>query len=271
MEQKQIAIIIPARYASTRFPGKPLAKIGDKSMLQRVYLNAQRASDHLPSCNILVATDDERIADHCKEHGIAFVMTSPECRTGTDRVLEAANTLSPRPDFIVNMQGDAPFTPWDFVRDVIDDYYDNPDIDVITPINQLTWEELDALREHKKTNPFSGTTAIYDGERIAHWFSKTIIPAIRNEENYRTREPLSPVNRHIGLYAYTYDALSKFVTLPESIYERLEGLEQLRFLENDMRIRIVRVKYGERPAMSGVDTPDDLKKAQDFAEQLEAS
>ncbi|MGE4312976.1 MAG: 3-deoxy-manno-octulosonate cytidylyltransferase [Pseudobdellovibrionaceae bacterium] len=264
-----IAIIIPARYASTRFPGKPLAALGGKSMLRRVYETAIKASEHLGRIEIVVATDDERIAQHCEDHGMSHVMTSPDCATGTDRAMAAMAQLKEKPDFIVNLQGDAPFTPWDFVRDVIDDYRANPDIDVITPVTRLSWEQLDKLREQKINNPFSGTTAVLDAHRNALWFSKNIIPAIRKEEVLRSKSDMSPVYRHIGLYAYTRQALEAFESLDEGKYEALEGLEQLRLLENGMRIRAVIVDYQGRPAMSGVDTPDDLARAEAILREYE--
>lgn len=264
----KIAIIIPARYASTRFPGKPLAMLGGKTMLARVYETAHKAAAHIENADVVIATDDARIADHCTEQKMPFVMTSPEAPTGTDRVMEAVTKLEVQPDFIVNLQGDAPFTPWDFVRDVIEDYRADTDIDVITPVVQLDWKGLDKLREQKVNNPFSGTTAVLNPDRRALWFSKNIIPGIRKENKLRETESLSPVYRHIGLYAYTRKALKKYVTLPESNYEKLEGLEQLRLLENGMRIRAVIVDYKGRPAMSGVDTPDDLTRAEALLKEL---
>jgi 3-deoxy-manno-octulosonate cytidylyltransferase (CMP-KDO synthetase) len=118
---------------------------------------------------------------------------------------------------------------------------------------------LDTLRESKKTTPFSGTTAILDSNNRALWFSKNVIPAIRKED--RT-QPHSPVYRHIGLYGYARAALQKYVTLPPSHYEQLEGLEQLRAIENGMTIQAVVVDYKGRPAMTGIDSPEDLQRAE---------
>ena len=265
----KIAIIIPARFASTRFPGKPLAMLGGQAMLSRVYKTALKAAEHIDNVTVAVATDDGRISSFCEEEDIPFIMTSPSCPTGTDRVMEAVSKLEDKPDFIVNLQGDAPFTPWDFVREVIDDYIENPDIDVITPVTRLSWDQLDKLRDQKLTNPFSGTTAVLDKNRNALWFSKNIIPGIRKEDKLRALTDISPVYRHIGLYAYALPALEKFVTLDEGSYEALEGLEQLRLLENHMRIRAVIVDYKDRPAMSGVDTPDDLKRAEELLSEFD--
>lgn len=258
----KIAIIIPARYASTRFPGKPLAMLGGKAMLAHVYHNAREAVAGLDNATLMVATDDSRISSYCLEAGFNCVMTSESCHTGTDRVVEAAGALPERPDFILNMQGDAPFTPADFIRAMIDEYLENPDSDIITPVTRMTWTQLDKLRDSKQTTPFSGTTAVLDANRNALWFSKNIIPAIRKEEKLRDSDELSPVFRHIGLYGYTWDALQKYKDMEPSYYEELEGLEQLRALENGMKIRAVIVDYKGRPSMSGVDSPEDLIRAE---------
>lgn len=257
-----IAIIIPARYASTRFPGKPLAVLGGKAILNRVYENALEATKGLDNIKVAVATDDERIANHCREHNINFVMTSVDCHTGTDRVIEAAASFEEQPTFVLNMQGDAPFTPADFVRSMIDEHLADPEADIITPVTKMNWAQLDKLREDKKTTPFSGTTAVLDPNRNALWFSKNIIPGIRKEKDLRAASDLSPVHRHIGLYGYRWDALQMYKTLAPSFYEELEGLEQLRALENGMRIKAVIVDYKGRPSMSGIDSPEDLDRAE---------
>lgn len=253
------AIIIPARYASTRFPGKPLAILGGKTVLERVVDIAKNVATITPDVTYAVATDDDRIADFCSDKNIPVIMTADNLETGTDRVMAAVQTLPASPDFIINLQGDAPFTPADFVSDIITAYRANPTAHLVTPVVRLTWDKLDHLRESKKTTPFSGTTAILDKDNRALWFSKNIIPAIRREN--RT-EKFSPVYRHIGLYGYARPALEKYVALPPSPYEQLEGLEQLRFLENGMTIQAVIVDYKGRPAMTGIDSPEDLVRAE---------
>lgn len=258
-----IAIVIPARYASTRFPGKPLAVLGGKSILSRVYANALEASKGLDTIEAVIATDDERIAAHCREQNMRFVMTSPDCHTGSDRVIEAASRMDTKPSFVINMQGDAPFTPADFVRAIIDEHLRDSQPDIITPVTRMTWEQLDILRESKKTTPFSGTTAVLDAHNNALWFSKNIIPAMRKEDELRKQNyTISPVYRHIGLYGYKWDALQIYKDLPPSHYEELEGLEQLRALENGLTIRAVVVDYADRPSMSGIDSPEDLIRAE---------
>lgn len=257
-------IIIPARYASTRLPGKPLIKIAGKTMLQRVYEIAQTATKNIKNTQILIATDDKRIADHAKEIGADFVMTPISCTTGTDRVWKAIEQLDNKPDFILNLQGDTPFTPPDFITKLIEVAAQDENAKVITPVTQLSWKELDKLRKHKQQTPFSGTTVILNKNNNALWFSKNIIPAIRKEEKLRKESDLSPVYRHIGIYGYRFEMLQKYVTLEPTNYEKLEGLEQLRLLENGFTIRAVPVNYQGLPAMSGIDTIEDVKRAETF-------
>ncbi len=253
------AIIIPARYGSTRFPGKPLALLGGKPVLAHVVDIARQVAQTTGDVTYHVATDDDRIADFCNKNSIPVIQSTEPYETGTDRVMGAIKTLPTQPDFIINMQGDAPFTPADFVIDIIRAYQNNPSTDIVTPVVRLTWDELDSLRESKKTTPFSGTTAVLDTNNRALWFSKNIMPAIRKEDRTQT---YSPVYRHIGLYGYARPALEKYIALPPSTYEQLEGLEQLRALENGMTFQAVVVDYAGRPAMTGIDSPEDLTRAE---------
>lgn len=258
----KIAIIIPARYNSTRFPGKPLAMLFGKTMLQRVVEIAKNAILEFSSSTIVVATDDERISSHCDDIGVRWVETSPSCATGTDRVESAVEKLGGDFDFIVNLQGDAPLTPPDFVSAMIGSFKESP-CDIVTPVVQLDWSELDKLRERKKITPFSGTCAVLNqGTGDALWFSKSIIPSIRDEIFFREKASMSPVYRHVGLYGYSRDMLRKYGELPTGYYETLEGLEQLRALEHGYKIRCVSVSYRGRPSMSGVDSPEDLSLAE---------
>lgn len=253
-----IAIVIPARMASTRFPGKPLHQIAGKAMLQRVHEIATHAVADIPNVHICVATESETIYQFCREQAITAVMTSESCRSGSDRALEAVANLKLKPDYVINLQGDAPLTPPAFIQRLVERMRQNPPIEVVTPVVQLSWVMLDKLREHKQRNPFSGTTVIVDRkQQKARWFSKNIIPGLRHEQRMRAETDLSPVYRHIGLYGYSYQALQGFADLPEGTYEQYEGLEQLRFLENGVEIDLVLVSYGDYPALTGVDTQDD--------------
>lgn len=254
------AIIIPARYGSTRFPGKPLTMIGGQTMLSRVVDIAKQVTEEIADITLAVATEDERISKHAEELGVQAVMTSDDCKTGSDRVLKAAKKLGEF-DFILGLQGDAPFTPPSALIQMIEAFKANPNIDVVTPVINLRWEELDNLREQKKITPFSGTTAIINVDGQALWFSKNILPAIRKEEKYRDEE-FSPVYQHIGLYGYRTDILEKFVTLPEGHYEKLEGLEQLRLLENNITIQTIKLDVALGLAQAGIDSPEDVERAE---------
>lgn len=253
------AIIIPARYGSSRFPGKPLVKLAGESMLSRVVNVAREASANLKNVTLAVATEDARIEEHCKEIGIQCVMTSEACKTGSDRVLEAAQHLGGDFDFVVGLQGDAPFTPVEAPYKMIQAFISDPAVEVVTPIVRLRWSELDALRESKKTVPFSGTTCVTDAKGKALWFSKNILPAIRKESR---EEEYSPVQQHIGLYGFRFDILKKFVTLSEGRYEKLEGLEQLRLLENGISIQTVTLEVDVGRAQAGIDSPEDVIRAE---------
>lgn len=255
----QTLIVVPARYGSTRFPGKPLAEINGITMIRRTVRIAELASNEIDSCRYVVATDDARIEAHCEAYGLEYIMTPSSLKTGSDRALAAAVALDTRFDRIINLQGDAPFTPVTHIVKLAKAMESGAD--VATPYIQLSWEALEELRAHKVETPFSGTTVIVGPDGKAIWFSKNIIPAIRKEEALNQTGSLSPICRHIGLYAYTREALTRFTSYPESHYESLEGLEQLRLLENGMTIKCVQV---DPPivATSGIDSPSDVVMAE---------
>lgn len=255
----QTAIIIPARFGSTRFPGKPLAPLAGRTVLEHVVGVARKAAAATRDVEVYVTTDDDRIAAEADRLGVRCLRTPADCKTGTDRVRAAASQLSLRPDFILNLQGDAPLTPPDFLTALIEAAGDS---DIVTPVVRLSWSELDDLRRSKEITPFSGTTVTIDDRGRALWFSKAILPAIRKESELRRTSAHSPVFRHIGLYGYSGAALERFAALPPGKYEDLEGLEQLRALENGMTICCVSVEYHGRPAMTGIDQPEDLARAE---------
>lgn len=261
-------IVIPARYGSKRFPGKPLAMIAGKTMLQRVCETATKVSREINNVHIVVATDDERIYKHAEDLikkglNIKVVMTPEDCPTGSDRALAVCNKLDFTPDIIVNLQGDNPLTPPSFIIKIINALTNNKDSDVATPVINLSWEALDDLRKRKVTIPFTGTTAILDKDSNAIWFSKNIIPAIRPvvEADLRNSTSKSPIYQHVGLYGYKMHALKTFVALPQTNYEKLESLEQLRIIENNMKIKAVVVDY-DGPSLSGVDTIEDAQRVE---------
>lgn len=248
------AIVIPARYGSTRFPGKPLAKINGRTMLSLVVDVAKQAAANFKNSEVFVTTEDARIADHANQIAANCILTSEDCPTGSDRVLEALKIHGKPFDVAINLQGDAPFTPAATVAKIISAFEKNIDLEVVTPVHQLSWSELDQLRKAKETTPFSGTTAVLGSDSRAIWFSKSILPAIRIEDRSQN---LSPVFQHIGLYGYRFDILEKFCALPQSRYEQLEGLEQLRLLENGISIHTVQVAESVH---SGIDSPEDLER-----------
>lgn len=262
LSMSKVLIVIPARWGSTRLPGKPLALIAGKTMLQRVVEVAKAGCRNFPEADLVVATDDERIVAHTEKLGVRAVMTPVSCPTGTDRALAALHSLNGDFTSILNLQGDTPLTPPSLVAAMLQAFQDDPSHEVITPVVQLSWAELDVLREQKQKTPLSGTTVIRLEDGRAAWFSKNIIPAIRKESDLRQTESLSPVFRHIGIYGYRRDILERYVTLTQSYYENLEGLEQLRALENGISIQTVPIRLSGRPSMSGVDSPEDIKRAE---------
>jgi len=257
----ETAIVIPARYGSTRFPGKPLEKINGRTMLSLVVDVARKAAGKSKDIAIFVTTEDKRIADHCAEIGVECIVTPADCPTGSDRVLKAVKKSGKKFDVVINLQGDAPFTPPGVIVKIIKAFIKNRKTDVVTPVHLLTWGELDKLRESKKTTPFSGTTVIVEKDGRAVWFSKNIIPAIRGEDKLRAAGDKSPVHQHIGLYGFRVKALEKFCKLEQGKFEALEGLEQLRLLENGMAIHTVKV---EEAVHAGIDSPEDLARAQNL-------
>lgn len=259
----KLAIAIPARYGSTRFPGKPLTEIAGQSMLSRVAQLARSVSEDFDDIDIFVTTEDQRIATHAAEIGVECVLTPDNCPTGSDRVLAALKAReADEPDFVINLQGDAPFTPPSVLRAMIEGFQDHPYAEVITPVHLLSWDDLDRLRENKKKTPFSGTTAVVNSEGYAMWFSKNIIPGIRKEEALRAESDMSPIYQHMGLYGFRVDILKLFCASDEGVYERLEGLEQLRMLENGIKITAIPVEIETGKIQSGIDTPEDVKRAE---------
>ncbi|MET0371106.1 MAG: 3-deoxy-manno-octulosonate cytidylyltransferase [Sphingobium sp.] len=250
---------IPARAGSSRLPRKPLQMIAGRTLLHRTIAMARAAIAGIPDATLLVATDDAAIADHAGQVGCPAVMTEASIATGSGRALAAALSLPERPDFVVNLQGDSPFQPAGALGAVIATL--QAGAEVATPVIALDWPSLDALRAHKLQSPFSGTTCARAADGHALWFSKTIIPAIRNEEVLRGAAPLSPVWRHVGLYGFRLASLQHFEAAAETGLERTEGLEQLRLLELGIPIMTVAV---DPPLFdsSGIDTLADVARAE---------
>ena len=234
---------------------KPLRPIAGVSLLHRA-IRAARAGMAGSGARLLVATDDPRVADHAAELGAEAVMTDPGIASGSGRALAAARIAAPDAGRIVNFQGDAPFLPPDALPALLATH--DP---VATPVVRLGWAELDALRRAKRTTPSSGTTCVVAADGRALWFSKQVLPAIRDEAGVRSRELLSPVHRHIGLYAYARDVLERFEATPTTALERLEGLEQLRLIEMGVAIRALPVAPGPFD-LGGIDTQEDVARVE---------
>lgn len=266
MSDKNILIVIPARYHSTRLPGKPLVKIKGVEMIRRVAQIAAFISKNNDNCAYCVATDDARIESFCKEQGIPVVMTSENCKSGTERCYEAASKT--KPAFVVNLQGDNPLCPPHIIQQLIDAWKSQGG-DVFTPCIRLSWDEYDRFVESKKATPASGTSVLVDKNGYAMAFSKNVVPMIRKPEKAREKFEKSPVRRHVGLYAYTFETLENYFNMEKSVYEDdcVEGLEQMRFLYNGARVKAVEVDYGDRKTTSGVDSPEDVARVEAIIEE----
>ena len=232
-------IAIPARYASTRYPGKPLVSLkgpdGDKTLIRRSYdaAMAVRGVDR-----VVVATDDARIRDHAAGFGAEVVMTSSTCRNGTERCAEVAAALTGY-DVIVNLQGDAPLTPAWFIEDLLAGMAANPQSDIATPVLRCDGRALNALLTDRRAGRVGGTTAVFGAGGRGLYFSKEVIPF--TGQTYADADP-TPVFHHVGVYAYRPAALAAYPTWPIGPLETLEGLEQLRFLENGRQVLCVQVE-----------------------------
>ena len=237
--------IIPARYASTRFPGKPLADMKGKYMIQRVYEQARKVLDH-----VCVATDDDRIFNAVQSFGGEVVMTSAQHRSGTDRCFEAYRTLGGHEDVVINIQGDEPFIKPEQIESLIA-CFDSPQTQIATLVRPFEASEgYEAL-----ANPNSPKVVLNERHE-ALYFSRSVIPYLRGVE---PAEWLSrhTYYKHIGMYGYRADVLGQITCLPQSSLELAESLEQLRWLQNGYTIK-VGITTQET---IGIDTPADLEKA----------
>jgi 3-deoxy-manno-octulosonate cytidylyltransferase (CMP-KDO synthetase) len=247
-------IVIPARFASSRFPGKPLAPIAGKSLIERVWRLAKAVPD---VDEVFVATDDEQIAGHVVSWGGDVVMTSPKCRNGSERVWEVVQSLHERPRVVVNFQGDAPLMPPWVLQSLVQEMHHDPSVLIATPATRLSKEQYDELVSMKARGVVSGTTVAFSQSRDALYFSKSIIPYIREWP----ADGQSPVFQHIGVYAYTYEALKQYINLPMGALEHVEQLEQLRALEHGMPIRVVDVSLRGRTIWP-IDNPEDITRVE---------
>jgi 3-deoxy-manno-octulosonate cytidylyltransferase (CMP-KDO synthetase) len=247
-------ILIPARYASTRYPGKPLAGLKGASGLSKplIHRTVEAARRVRGVSGVYVVTDDERIADSCRPAQVGVLMTSPDCRNGTERCAEALSQLH-HPDLVINFQGDALLTPAYFVEALIE-RMSGGDVGVATPAMRLRSSEVRALQAEEAAGRIGGTTVVTDSAGRALYFSKRLIPHLPAKA---LAGEMSPVRLHVGVYAYRPSALRAYAELPPAELEELEGLEQLRFLAAGIPVAFIDV---EPPAFAlrELNNPEDV-------------
>lgn len=243
MTKINIIGIIPSRYNSTRFPGKPLVDIDGKSMIQRVYEQAQKVTSF---SKIIVATDDVRIEEHVKSFGGDVMMTSTEHQSGTDRCGEVVRKLKENYDVVVNIQGDEPFIQPEQLEKLITAFGDEK--------TQIATLAIKLKNSDDIFNP-NIVKVVFSVSGNASYFSRNPIPYNRNSEKENW---INTTNyyKHLGIYAFRSDILRKINTLQQSTLEKAESLEQLRWLENDFKIKVVETDIDT----IGIDTPEDLAK-----------
>lgn len=248
-------ILIPARYASSRYAGKPLVELkgasgAAKPLIQRSVEAARRVRG---VSGVFVVTDDERIVEACAPAKVGVIMTSSECRNGTERCAEALAQLH-EPELIINFQGDALLTPPGFVEALIARMNDDRDALVATPAMRLRSDEVRSLQSEEAAGRVGGTTVVTNELGHALYFSKRLIPHLPAGA---LNEEMSPVRLHVGIYAYRPEALDLYASTPVSELETLEGLEQLRFLAAGVPVAVVDV---ETPpyALRELNNPEDV-------------
>jgi 3-deoxy-manno-octulosonate cytidylyltransferase (CMP-KDO synthetase) len=261
-----VAIIIPARYASTRFPAKPLAMLRgatgiSKPLIQRSWEAAKEVNG---VDRVVVATDDERIADVARGFGAEVVMTSDKWLNGTERCAEAHEVLGKGFEIVVNLQGDAPLTPAWFVEDLIAGLRRTPDADIATPVLRCNGAMHADLMADRHAGRVGGTTAVFGTSGNALYFSKEVIPF--TDKPYADTAP-TPVFHHVGVYAYRPDALAAYPGWPHGPLEQLEGLEQLRFLENGRHVLCVEVS-GKGRQFWELNNPEDIPRIEQMMMQM---
>lgn len=253
-----VLLVIPARYESTRYPGKPLVELQGatgqrKSLIQRSW---EAASEVKTIDRAVVATDDARIADHARSFGAEVVMTSSTCRNGTERCAEAVANLGSSADIVVNLQGDAPLTPSWFIEDLVEALRRDETSQMATPVLRCTGRMRAELIADRMADRVGGTTAVFGDDGQALYFTKEVIPFAAG--SFGDDEP-SPVYHHVGVYAYRPDALLDYAGWPPGRMEQLEGLEQLRFLERGRRVLCVEVEARGRKFWE-LNNPEDKER-----------
>ena len=236
-----VLVVIPARYASSRYPGKPLVPLTGASGQARTLIERSwlAAGDVAGVDRVVVATDDTRSVEACTGFGAEVIMTSEDCANGTERCAEAHAALGGGFDIIVNLQGDAPLTPPWFIEALVEGLRAAPEAEIATPVLRCDGATLNGFLEDRKAGRVGGTTAVFGVGGRALYFSKEVIPF--TGQTYAATDE-TPVFHHVGVYAYRPDALSAYPSWPTGPLETLEGLEQLRFLENGRQVLCVEVE-----------------------------
>ena len=259
-------IVIPARFASTRYPGKPLVELrgasGEKRSLIRRSWEAAMAVPE--ASRVIVATDDARIAGVARAFGAEVAMTPEACRNGTERCAVVADMLGEEHDLIINLQGDAPLTPPWFVSELIAEMVADPETPVATPVLRCDTATLSGFLEDRQAGRVGGTTAVFDSNRRALYFSKEVLPY--------TGRPMGsgeaiPVFHHVGVYAYRRAELLAYASLEPGPLEMWEGLEQLRFMEHGIPVRCVEVD-GRGRSFWELNNPSDVERVEKMLSEL---
>lgn len=261
-----VLVVIPARFASTRYPGKPLVALtgatGEaKSLVQRSW---EAAGQVAGVDRVVVATDDARIETACEGFGAEVVMTSEACGNGTERCAEAHSKLGSGYDIIVNLQGDAPLTPHWFVEDLVAGLRNDASAEVATPVLRCDGRALNGFLQDRSEGRVGGTTAVFNHDRHALYFSKEVVPYTGR---HFTDDAVTPVFHHVGVYAYRPAALAEYPGWETGVLEGLEGLEQLRFLERGRAILCVEVDALGRQFWE-LNNPEDVPRIEAMMAQM---
>lgn len=252
MEKQLVVGIIPARFASTRLLGKPLADIGGKPMIQHTYESAMKSK---LLNKIIIAVDDMKVAEAAKKFGAEVQMTPKDIQTGSDRLAYVIKDI-PEAKIIVNIQGDEPFINGVMIDQAIEPLLFDKSINISTLA-----KKIESVEELKSA---SIPKVVFDYHNFALYFSRSPIPFVREARNYSERIQKADMYKHIGLYVYRRESLLKFTKLEQTDLEQTEKLEQLRMLENGMKIKIVVTEYDTL----SVDTPEDLARARKYYSHL---
>ncbi|TLP65700.1 3-deoxy-manno-octulosonate cytidylyltransferase [Parasedimentitalea maritima] len=261
-----VLVVIPARYASSRYPGKPLVELTGATGEKRTLIERSwRAATAVAGVDrVVVATDDDQIQAVAQSFGAEVVMTSSKCVNGTERCAEAFDALGGGFDVVVNLQGDAPLTPHWFVEDLIKGLQDDPMAEVATPVLRCDGRALNGFLDDRKEDRVGGTTAVFTQDRHALYFSKEVVP-------YTSRvysdDEATPVFHHVGVYAYRPSALGAYPRWEAGPLETLEGLEQLRFMEHGRTLLCVEVDARGRQFWE-LNNPEDVPRLEKMMREM---